>query len=289
MSDTRPIPIRDLLERALPDQAPPTTLGRDTLLAAGRRARARRNTRLTGCAVAAVVLLATGTLGLVRYLPGAPGQQSRSGAAGHAASVSVRPSGSADPDGRPSPSSAALPSPSHADRTSDRLSRALRLQIGHELTVATFRVETGEGHLSEVPAFTFVPRGRSAYRAGATVRTRTSVGNVDVEVARDSTTAPGCRRVGHTLDGYLLFHEQCTYRDVPNGRVYIDTVTYRGSPTQYRVSALRSDRTTVWASSADFDRAGDSSALPAPVPGSAGPVLSLEQTIAIVLNPDLHL
>ena len=295
MSDPRNTPVRELLEQALPDRPPPTRLRREDLVAAGRRARTRRHALVSGCAVAAVAVATVGVLGLGRFLPGDSGTAPRpnSGAAARGASTEPSPTSS---DGRASPSpTSGGPFPSRApnvtgpiDRTAGRLSRVLQIQLDNYLPGATVRVQTGAGELSNVPAFTFIPHQGHGYQAGATVKTHTSVGNVDIGVEPNADAAGTCMRMGVSAP---QGREDCTSRLVSGTRVYIDTVRFPSGTSQYRVSALRPDGTAVWVFSSDYDRAGDDAPgdLGRSPVADTGPVLGLEQTIAVVLNPDLRI
>ncbi|HEY3501196.1 MAG TPA: hypothetical protein VGN37_00260 [Actinocatenispora sp.] len=259
--------VKSLLADALPAETPPPTHTLADLTARGRKARRRRTAGRTGGAALAVAALVAVGVGV-----GVP----------QALAVRGHP---AAPASRPHSSTARAES----DRQrATRLTAVLTKQVRGFLPGAKLDARPYGPPFDAAPPLTLMPQQRTWYLAVAVVSTDSRVGALDVAVEPGYSPATGdaadCRH-----SEYQGGSTVCSLRTVHGRAVTITTTTMPTGAIRVVVHGELADHTGVTVTTTNFDSATAYGRNPPPtVETGRQTVLSLDQSIAIATNADLH-
>lgn len=257
--------VRNLLGAALPDEPPPATLTLADLTARGRKARRRRTAGRTGGAALAIAALVAVGVGVPQALAHRA----------HPAAPASRPRSSAPP-----------PRETEGQRVT-RLTAALTRQVRGFLPGAKLDARPYGPPFDASPPLTLVPQQRTWYLAVAVVSTGSRVGALDVAVepghSPSTSDAEGCRQ-SEVQGGSTV----CSLRTVHGRAVTIATTTMPTGAIRVVVHGELADHTGVTVTTTNV---GSATAYADPSPDVAAgrrTVLSLDQSIAIATNAELH-
>jgi hypothetical protein len=276
--------VRDVFDRALPEQPVAGRITRESAVLAGRAARRRRLQARVAVVVAAFCAVLLG-LAVPSFVAGGNGRglgPARPSLSATAPTVS--PSATPSSPATPSPVAQVSIRPGNlADMSAALLTKARQLLPNATFTPVTVAFDDGNRDLAP---FVLTDNQHGYYIAGAQITTPATAGTLGIamwaRVDDRKSPTPGCENIYQP-------QLRCDQATGPAGeQIWITTGYYSGTTTlEYMVKVFRADGTIMRGTATN--QAANQAETPTPGPHGTAPPMATEQLVALMTIPGLSL
>jgi hypothetical protein len=275
--------VRDLFDRALPEQPVAGRITRESAVLAGRTARRRRVAARVAVVVAAFCAVVLG-LAIPSFVAGGNGRGLGPATPSLSFAPTVPASATASPPATRSPVAQVSTRPGNlADISAALLTKARQLLPNATFTPVAVAFDDGN---RELAPFVLTDNQHGYYIAMAQITTPATVGTLSLSMwARSDdrkSPTPGCENIYQP-------QLRCDNATGPAGeQIWITTGYYTGTTTlEYMVKVFRADGTVMRCTLTN--QAASQPETPTPGPHGTAPPMAVEQLVALLTIPGLSL
>jgi hypothetical protein len=275
--------VRDLFDRALPEQPVAGRITRESAVLAGRTARRRRVAARVAVVVAAFCAVVLG-LAIPSFVAGGNGRGLNPATPSLSFAPTVPASATSSPPATRSPVAQVSTRPGNlADISAALLTKARQLLPNATFTPVAVAFDDGN---RELAPFVLTDNQHGYYIAMAQITTPATVGTLSLSMwARSDdrkSPTPGCENIYQP-------QLRCDNATGPAGeQIWITTGYYTGTTTlEYMVKVFRADGTVMRCTLTN--QAASQPETPTPGPHGTAPPMAVEQLVALLTIPGLSL